>query len=53
VCNVCDSPSVNCRSIASDPTVQSNILAEQTRVTHSMSLFKFYPVISVGFGYSF
>ena len=51
--NVCDSPGVNCRSIASDPTVQSNLLAEQTRVTHSMSFFKFYPVISVGFGYSF
>jgi hypothetical protein len=51
--NVCDSPGVNCRSIASDPTVQSNILAEQTRVTNSMSFFKFYPVISVGFGYSF
>lgn len=51
--NVCDSPGVNCRSIASDPTVQSNILAEQTRVTDSMSFFKFYPVISVGFGYSF
>lgn len=51
--NVCDSPGVNCRSVASDPTVQSNILAEQTKVNNSMSFFKAYPIISVGFGYSF
>jgi hypothetical protein len=51
--NVCDSPGVNCRSVASDPTVQSNIVAEQTKVNNSMSFFKAYPIISVGFGYSF
>ena len=51
--NVCDSPGVNCRSIASDATVQGNILSEQTKVNNSMSFFKVYPIISVGFGYSF
>ena len=51
--NVCDSPGVNCRSVASDPTVQSNIVAEQTKVNNSLSFFKAYPIISVGFGYSF
>jgi hypothetical protein len=51
--NVCDSPGVNCRSVASDPTVQSNVVAEQTKVNNSMSFFKAYPIISVGFGYSF
>jgi hypothetical protein len=51
--NVCDSPGVNCRSVASDPTVQSHVLSEETKLNNSMSVFKAYPVISVGFGYKF
>jgi hypothetical protein len=51
--NVCDSPGVNCRPVATDPTVQTNILSEQTKVNNSMSFFKVYPIISIGFGYSF
>jgi hypothetical protein len=51
--NVCQSPGVNCRSIASDSTVQANILSEQTKLNNSMSLFKTYPIVSVGFGYKF
>lgn len=51
--NVCDSPGVNCRSVASDATVQSHILSEQNKLNNSMSFFKAYPIISVGFGYSF
>ncbi len=50
--DVCDSPGVNCRSVA-DPIVQSQILAEQTKINNSMSFFKAYPIISVGFGYKF
>jgi hypothetical protein len=51
--NVCDSPGVNCRSVASDPTVQSNIVAEQNKINNSMSFFQAYPIISAGFGYKF
>jgi len=51
--NVCDSPGVNCRPIPSDPVVQTQIRAEQTKITNNMSLFKVYPIISVGFGYKF
>jgi hypothetical protein len=51
--NVCDSPGVNCRSVASDPTMQSQILSEQTKLNNSMSFFKLYPIISIGFGYKF
>jgi hypothetical protein len=43
----------NCRSIASDPTVQANILSEQNKINHSMRFFNMYPIISVGFGYKF
>jgi hypothetical protein len=52
--NVCvDAPGVNCVNAASDPTVQSNIIAEQNKVNNSMSFFKVYPIISIGLGYKF
>lgn len=51
--NVCDSPGVNCRSAATDSTVQSNVISEQSKVNSSMSFFKAYPIISLGFGYKF
>src|SRR6266853_812930 len=49
----CDPSGLFCRSIASDPTIQSNIAAEQTKLNKSASPYKFYPVLSFGFGYRF
>ena len=49
----CDSSGLFCRSIATDPTIQSNIAAEQTKLNKSASPYKFYPVLSFGFGYRF
>jgi hypothetical protein len=51
--SVCNTDGTNCRSVASDPTVQANILSEQTKLNNSMRFFKMYPIISVGFGYKF
>ena len=51
--NVCDSPGVNCRPVASDSVVQSQIHTEQTKINNSLSLFKIYPIISIGFGFKF
>lgn len=51
--NICDQPGVNCRNVATDSTVQANIVSEQNKVNNSMSFFKAYPIISVGFGYKF
>ena len=51
--SVCDSTGLNCRTIASDPTVQSNIAAEQSKLEKKASPFRYYPVISFGFGYKF
>jgi hypothetical protein len=51
--SACDSTGVNCRSVASDPTIQSQILSEQNKLNNSMSFFKVYPIISVGVGYKF
>jgi len=49
----CDSTGVNCRPVASDPTIQSQILSEQNKINNSMSFFKVYPIISAGVGYKF
>ncbi len=51
--NVCDSPGVNCVPVATNAGVQANILSEQTKLNNSMSFFKVYPIISIGFGYKF
>lgn len=50
--SACDPTGINCRSV-SDPSIQSNIVSEQNKLNNSMSLFKAYPLISVGFGYKF
>jgi len=42
-----------CKNIATDPTVQSNVQAEQSSVNDKLKFFKVYPVVTVGFGYSF
>lgn len=49
--NVCDSPGVNCRSAASDPNVQSNVVSEQGKINKNLAPFKVYPIFSIGFGY--
>lgn len=51
--NACDSTGLNCVNAATDPTVQQNIVAEQTKINNKLSPFKYYPVISFGFGYRF
>jgi hypothetical protein len=50
---VCGSNGLNCRSIASDPVVQANVVAEQKKINHDISPFKVYPLIALGFGYRF
>ena len=49
----CDSTGVNCRAIATDPTILSNVQDEQAKLNKDMAAFKFYPVISIGFGVKF
>ena len=51
--NVCDTPGVNCRTIAGDSSIQANIQSEQTKINNAMSFFKLYPIISAGIGYRF
>lgn len=51
--NVCTSPGVNCSPAATNPTVQTQVIAEQNKINNSVSFFQAYPIISLGFGYKF
>jgi hypothetical protein len=51
--SACDPSGLNCRAVSSDPTIQSNIKAEQAKINKSASPFRFYPVVSFGIGYKF
>jgi hypothetical protein len=42
-----------CLDVDADPTVQSNVRAEQDKLNDDLKGFQFYPVISVGFGWRF
>lgn len=48
--SACDSSGQNCSSIATDPTLQSNVQAEREKINKDVAPLKFYPVISLGFG---
>jgi hypothetical protein len=51
--SVCDQTGANCRTIASDPTVQANIAAQQQKLESDASPARFYPILSVGLSYAF
>jgi hypothetical protein len=51
--SACDSTGLFCRTISSDPTIQSNVAAEQAKLNKSASPYKFYPILSFGVGYKF
>lgn len=50
--SACDPTLLVCHSVT-DPAIQSNVVAEQTKVNNSMSFFKAYPIVSIGIGYKF
>ena len=49
----CDSTGLICDNVSSDPTFQNNLQAQRAKYQKDVSPFRFYPVISVGFGYRF
>jgi hypothetical protein len=56
--NVCDQNQysgaiTNCRDIANDSKVQSQVIAEQSSLNSKMSSYKEYPILSAGFGFTF
>jgi hypothetical protein len=51
--NACQADGSNCVDAATDPNVQANVQAEQTKLNNKLSPFKYYPVVAFGFGYRF
>jgi len=49
----CSSTGTTCLPIGSNPVVQSSIQSEQTKINNDTNFFKYYPIISLGFGYKF
>jgi hypothetical protein len=43
----------NCVNAATDPTILSQVQAEQAKINKDTRIAKFYPVLSFGFGYRF
>jgi hypothetical protein len=44
---------VNCLDITTNAPFQANVRAEQNKFNSDISAFKFYPVLSAGFGFNF
>jgi len=50
--SACDPSGVNCRS-TSDPTIQSHVQSEQSKINNDIHFIQVYPIISIGFGFKF
>jgi hypothetical protein len=51
--STCNSQGNACLNMSSNPDVQNQIKAEQNKINDSLLPFKYYPVVSLGFGYKF
>ncbi len=51
--SACDSNGLNCQTVASNASLQADIASEQVKINHDTRVFRFYPILSVGFGYRF
>ena len=50
--SACATPGQACLS-TSNATIQNNIQSEQTKINSDLSVFKYYPVVRLSFGYKF
>jgi len=51
--SVCDTATGTICKSTSDPTVQANILAQQQKIKKDINPYRFFPVVSIGFGFNF
>lgn len=49
----CDANGQGCEPIATDPTTQANVAAQQAKVTRDARMARFYPILSSGFAVRF
>jgi hypothetical protein len=47
------SPTAGCVDTATDPGVQANLQAEQTKLNNQFAPYKYYPVVAMGISYRF
>jgi hypothetical protein len=47
------SAQTGCLNVASDPTVQSSVQGEQTKINNTLNGYKYFPVVSLTFSYKF
>ena len=50
--SVCDTTGANCVP-TSNSTVQANVLAQQKKIRNDINPYRFFPVVSIGFGFNF
>jgi hypothetical protein len=53
VCPAGTTSGPTCLNVATNATIQSNVVAEQANVNSKLKLLKIFPVFSLGFGYAF
>lgn len=51
--SACAPDGTNCQNVATNSTIQSNVIGQQNKISNDLSPFKFYPLISLTFGYRF
>lgn len=51
--STCSSQGSLCQNVGSNADIQSHIISEQNKINDSLKIFKYYPVVSLGFGYKF
>ncbi|HSK45220.1 MAG TPA: hypothetical protein VLA83_15175 [Candidatus Binatia bacterium] len=51
--SACDASGVHCRDITRDASIQADVRSGQKTMQDDLSMMKYYPVISVQFGYRF
>jgi hypothetical protein len=49
--SACDSTGANCQTANSNSTFQTSVLSQQTKFNNDISFLKFYPIVSLGFGF--
>ncbi len=49
----CDAAGQNCVNAATNPSIQSLVQAERAKWIRDLEPYKYYPVVSIGFGYRF
>jgi hypothetical protein len=50
---VCNSLGTSCQTVANNPTFESDLAAQKAKYQSDLSALRFYPIISIGFGYKF